>query len=291
MRVSENMRYDAVSRNLGDLASRQADAAQKASSGQRVSAPSDDPAAAAELTRLSAAKAKNQAYQSAVSSVRSDAELAEGALGEAGDTLARVRELAMQGANDSLAASDRASLADEVASLKQHLVSLANTQGANGYLFGGTQTNAAPFSSSGGFNGNDADHEVEISAGVVVRANASGAQAFTAAGGTDVFATMDALEAALRSNSQSSVSGTLAAIDASRSQVTQARAASGLMLDRLTATDSALSKADETLASSTKAVGDADPYSTYSDLTKLSSALEQAIAVARVTLTPGGQRF
>ena len=289
MRISENMRYDMVGRSLSDLSSRQAKAAQQASTGQRVGAPSDDPIAAAELTRLSAAQAHATQLQKTVSSVRGDAQIAEGVLGEAGDVLARLHEIAMQGANDTLSASDRASLADEVKTLKAHLVGLANTKGSNGYLFGGTKTDVEPFDATGLFTGNDDAHQVEVSPGLSVRANPSGADAFTAQGGTDAFATLDALEAGLRANNGSAVSGTLGQIEASRDQITKVRAESGLLLDRLDATDSALSQAQLTLGSRTVAVGQADPFTSYSDLTRLNNTLTQAIAVARTTLSPNGQ--
>lgn len=289
MRISENMRYDMVGRSLSDLSSRQAKAAQQASTGQRVGAPSDDPIAAAELTRLTAAQAHTTQFQKAVSSVRGDAQIAEGVLGEAGDALARLHEIAMQGANDTLSGSDRASLADEVKTLKAHLVGLANTKGSNGFLFGGTQTEAAPFDAAGAFTGNDDAHQVEVSPGLSVRANASGADAFTLQGGTDVFATVDALEAGLRANNGAAISGTLTAVEASRDQITRVRAESGLLLDRLDATDSALSQAQLTLGTRTVAVGQADPFTSYSDLTRLNNALTQAIAVARTTLSPNGQ--
>lgn len=289
MRISENMRYDMVGRSLSDLSTRQAETAQQASSGQRVSAPSDDPIAAAELTRVAAAQAHTTQYQQASTSVRNDAQVAEGVLGEAGDALAQLKELAVQGASDSLGADERATLADQVDTIKQHLVALANTKGSNGYLFGGTQTDSQPFDSTGAFSGNDDAHMVDVSPGVSVRANPSGAMAFTAAGGTDVFATIDALEAGLRGNNQSAISATLDTVEAARSQVTNARAQSGLLLDRLDTTDSVLSQAQTTLSQHSVAVGQADPYTTYSDLTRLNTALQQAIAVARTTLNPNGQ--
>jgi len=112
MRISDNMRYDTVGRSLSELSTRQAKASQVASSGQRVEAPSDDPVAAAELVRLSAAQTHTKQLQSTVSTVKSDAQLSEGVLGEAGDALARLHEIAVQGANDTLGAPERASLAD-----------------------------------------------------------------------------------------------------------------------------------------------------------------------------------
>jgi flagellar hook-associated protein 3 FlgL len=278
-----------VGRSLSDLSSRQAKAAQQASTGQRVGAPSDDPVAAAELTRLSAAQSHTTQFQKTVSSVRGDAQIAEGVLGEAGDTLARLHEIAMQGANDTLSGSDRATLADEVKTLKAHLVGLANTKGSNGFLFGGTQTDVAPFDAAGLFTGNDDAHQVEVSPGLSIRANPSGADAFTLQGGTDAFATADALEAGLRANDGSAISGTLSQIEASRNQITSVRAQSGLLLDRLDATDSALSQGQLALGTRTIAVGQADPFTSYSDLTRLNNALTQAIAVARTTLSPNGQ--
>jgi flagellar hook-associated protein 3 FlgL len=288
MRITENMRYDMVGRSLSDLSSRQAKATQVASSGQRVQNPSDDPVAAAELVRLSAAQAHTAEFQKTTASVKSDAQTAEGVLGEAGDTLARLHEIAIQGANATLGASERASLADEVKTLKANLVGLANTKGTQGYLFGGTRTDASPFDATGAFSGNDDAHLVEVAPGVSVRANASGASAFTAAGGTDVFATVDSLETALRANDSTAISGTLDQVEAARAQVTNSRAESGLLMDRMDSTDSALSQASLNLSTRTVAVGQADPYQSYSDLTRLNNALTQAVSVARTTLNPNG---
>jgi flagellar hook-associated protein 3 FlgL len=291
MRITENMRYNQVSRSLQSLAQRQADAAKRASSGMRVSAPSDDPIAAAELTRLSAAKTRTEDFQKAVSNTRGEAELAEGTLGEANDVFARANEIAVQGANGSLDAADRSSLADEVLSLKQHLVGLANTKTANGYVFGGNKTDAPPFDASGNFNGDDEAHTVEISGGVTVRANASGARAFTGAGGTDVFASLTSLETALRANDGAAVSASITNVEKSREQIQTARSDSGLLMNRLDTTDSALGQASLALDSRAKTAGEVDPYTAFTDLTKLSQSLEQAINVARTTLNVGGQRF
>jgi flagellar hook-associated protein 3 FlgL len=280
-----------VTRSLSSVASRQAEAAKKASTGMRVSAPSDDPAAAAELTRLNAAKARTEQFQKSVSSARGDAELAEGVLGEAGDVFARVNEIAIQGANGSLSADDRKSLADEVSSLKEHLVGLANTKSANGYLFGGSATTTAPFDIDGNFVGNDDAHNVEVSPGVTVRSNPSGANAFTVAGGTDVFGSLTTLETALRGNDSAGVSASLTNVEASRVQITNSRSSSGLLMNRLDTTDSALSQASLALSSRSAAVGEVDAFTAYSDLTKLTQSLDTAISVARTTLSVGQNRF
>src|SRR5262249_24379168 len=57
---------------------------------------------------------------------------AEGALAQSSDILQRIRELAVQSANDTNTASDRASLQSEVSQLQQELNSTANNTAFNG---------------------------------------------------------------------------------------------------------------------------------------------------------------
>src|ERR1700749_1743360 len=144
MRVTENMRYDSVTTNLSSLSSRQAKAAQEAQTGVRVNLPSDDPVAAAQLARLSASQDQITASQSTVTSVRGDAELAESQLQQASDLMARAKELATQGANCSPGADERTAMAKQITHIKTQLIAVANTKGANGYVFGGSQDQTPP---------------------------------------------------------------------------------------------------------------------------------------------------
>src|SRR6187551_273005 len=118
MRVTEQMRYDGVAHNLSQLSSRQAKAAQEAQTGLRVNLPSDDPIAAAQLARLSASQSQVTARRSTISSVRGDAELSETSLQSASDLLANAKELAMQGGNGSLGATERQNLALQVKDIR-----------------------------------------------------------------------------------------------------------------------------------------------------------------------------
>jgi flagellin-like hook-associated protein FlgL len=54
MRIADNMRFDTVQRSLSALRSRQAVLTGQISSGSKIAAPSDDPAAASRLTRIAA---------------------------------------------------------------------------------------------------------------------------------------------------------------------------------------------------------------------------------------------
>jgi flagellar hook-associated protein 3 FlgL len=284
MRVTENMRYASVTNNLSQLASRQAKASQEAQTGIRVNAPSDDPVAAAELARLSASQNQITARRGTITSVRGDAELAESQLQSASDLMATAKELAVQGANGTLTADQRSSLALQVKNIKDQLIGVANTKGSTGYVFGGLQTQSKPFDDLGAFSGDDQDHLVDIGNSTPTAVNASGAKAFTAAGGRNVFADLDTLYTALNTNDVAGVSGTLDDLDTSRSQITQAQAATGVVINRLDASDSVLSAANLSTQKSTQEVGAADPTQAYSNLTQLNNSLQQSVAVAKSML-------
>ncbi len=284
MRVTENMRYASVTNNLSQLSSRQAAAAQQAQTGLRVNLPSDDPIAAAQLARLSASQAQATARRDAIGSVRGDAELAESSLQQASDLLANAKELAMQGANGSLGAPERASLAQQIKSIREQLIGVANTKGSTGYLFGGSQTQSQPFSSAGAFSGDDENHVIDIGNSAPTAVNASGAKAFTVAGGRDVLGDLDALYSALNGNDPTAISATLGNLDTSRAQITHAQAAAGVVVNRLDANDSILSNLQLQTAKSTEEVGAADPAAAFSTLTQLNNSLQQSVSVAKTIL-------
>lgn len=284
MRVTEGMRYTEVTRNLARLQSDHADAARQAMTGLRVDRPSKDPTAAAELARLRASLSSNAAHREAIGLVRGDAELAESTLAQSSDLLTRAREIAMTGANGSVSAEDRAVLAKEVKGLKDELLRLANTRGTKGSLFAGTKTAAPAFSASGAFQGDDTLQSVDIGSSSPVQVGASGARAFTAAGGRDVFADLEALSTALETNNASSIASSLDAIEASQEQVTNERSRVGLLVGRLDTSAAVLEQLDLDLGRRQETVGAADPIEAYSRLSSLSGAIERSVAVSRQIL-------
>ena len=105
---------------------------QRLSSGLRINSAKDDAAGLAISTRFtSQIQGLNQASRNANDAI-SLAQVAEGALQETTSILQRTRELAIQSANGTNSASDRAALQDEVNQLKQELSRIANTTTFNG---------------------------------------------------------------------------------------------------------------------------------------------------------------
>ena len=291
MRVTENLKYANVLRNLSGLASQQADASKKALSGSAIANPSDDPVAAAELVRNRAALSRIESHRSTIRTVLGDTELAEGTLAQASDLFASAKELALQGANGSLGPDERGALAESVRHLREQLAQLANTSGARGYLFAGSQTSVRPFDASRTFFGDGEDAQVDLGGSSPVTVDLAGAEAFTVAGGRDVFGDLTALENALNANDPTAVAATLDDLDTSRRQVVDARARVGLMAERLRTSDSIFEDGSVRLNEHEQRVAQADPIEAYSRMMSLNSALEQAITVSRQILDTGNNRF
>ncbi len=105
---------------------------QRLSSGLRINSAKDDAAGLAISDRMnSQIRGLNQAVRNANDGI-SLAQTAEGALQESTNILQRMRELAVQSANDSNTGSDRASIQKEVNQLQQELERIANTTTFNG---------------------------------------------------------------------------------------------------------------------------------------------------------------
>ena len=141
------------------------------STGERLSKPSDDPAASAKVLELEQSVSLNLQYQSNINLAEQRLQQQDAILASYDNVLIRIRELAVQANNAPLDAVARNAIAVEIDERLNELLSLANTTDANGdYLFAGYQNDSAPFTKSTtgsrdhvSFNGDDGVRAVQIS--------------------------------------------------------------------------------------------------------------------------------
>ncbi|CAH0064452.1 MULTISPECIES: flagellin [Stenotrophomonas] len=131
-------------RNLSTSSSSLATSIQRLSSGMRINSAKDDAAGLAISERFTTQiRGINQAARNANDGI-SLAQTAEGALGEVGNNLQRIRELAVQARSATNSASDRQALNAEVQLLKQEIQRVAEQTNFNGTsLLDGSFTNQA----------------------------------------------------------------------------------------------------------------------------------------------------
>ena len=119
-------------RNLSTSQSSLSTTMQRLSSGLRVNSAKDDAAGLAIAERMNAqVRGMNVAMRNANDGI-SMAQTAEGALGKIGDSLQRMRELAVQAANDTNGSTDRGSLDKEFQQLAQEIARIVGSTSFNG---------------------------------------------------------------------------------------------------------------------------------------------------------------
>ena len=169
---------------------------QQLATGKRLISAADDPAASMRSLQLGDRLTQNEQYLKNLDAAQSRLELEEGALASSVDVLQRVRELAVQARNASLGPGDLQAIEVEVRSHLDGLLSLANTQNANGeFLFSGYQVDTQPFSSDGSgnftYNGDQGQQHLQVSQ---IR------QIAAADNGTDIFLGVNAAAGGITSS-------------------------------------------------------------------------------------------
>ena len=147
MKVSTSMFFDKASSMLSNVQGSLAKTQEQLSTGKQIIKPSDVPEKAAVVTRIESELARQTSYQNSLKTVDIQLKSEETALSNSSDVMYRMKELAMQAANDTLSVADRKSVSLEMSQLRDQLLSLANSQDSNGnYLFAGSRVTQMPFS-------------------------------------------------------------------------------------------------------------------------------------------------
>lgn len=141
--INTNIASLNAQRNLNSSQMSLNSALQRLSSGLRINSAKDDAAGLAISERMSSqVRGLNQAVRNSNDAI-SLSQTAEGNLAEIGNLLQRMREIAVQSANDTNTSSDRTSLQTEVTQLTEELDRIANSAQFNGKaLLDGTFTSS-----------------------------------------------------------------------------------------------------------------------------------------------------
>lgn len=182
MRISTNTIFD---QSLSAILNQQSNVArtqQQVSSGERFSTPSQDPAGAVQALNIEREKGLAEQYQKNAERATTRLEIEDSNLESAVDILQRVRELAVQGLNDTNTADDRRAIASEINQLNEQLFSIANTRDSNGdYLFSGYANGSQPYETIlGEYQGDEGQRNFKVGAGVFVETNDAGNEIFEA---------------------------------------------------------------------------------------------------------------
>ncbi|MBX3258130.1 MAG: hypothetical protein KIS78_12230 [Labilithrix sp.] len=286
MRVTDRSRVGMMVLAQSRASSRLDQASRVAVNGQRVTKPSDDPAAYGSMIRKNYAVALLDQHSQIATRAQGELEIAQTSLTECVDLLSRARQAAIAGANTTADAHARGLLGDEVKLIRDSLMTLANTRYANKYLFGGTRTDTAPFDpATGAFVGNDQTVRVPVLEGVATPANISGATTFTAAGGRDIFADLDALVQALYSDDQAAIRAAIDPLEAGHRQIVRAQVEAGFGAERFRTAVDVIASTRTAIAEQLQQEIEGDPAAQLTEFTLARTAYERSVAVTKQLLS------
>jgi flagellar hook-associated protein 3 FlgL len=287
MRISDSFVFSSLNKHLirtkGDLAVAQ----ERASSGLKVGKPSDDPVAFAAARRERHKMALAEAGMKGADLALTQMTGAEEALSLATDGLARAKELALSGASDTMGAEQRRNLAEEVRKIREHMVTLGNTNVAGSYVFAGYRDDQPPYDNAGVFSGDNTVKEVSPYPGLKVSGSISGEDAFGVAGSSDVFSALDNLIQALESNSATAVRDSVADVDLGERRLLSTRSRLGSMMDGVQTARAVSDRYAFTAEVEAGRLTEVDEVQAIGDMLKAKNALEVALATAQQIPTAG----
>ncbi len=144
MRIATSTIYAQQTASIDDQTALYAELGQQLSSGKQLGAPSDDPSRISEDLQLHVTIDTTTQQSTNVRNAVNELTQTDSALSSLTSVLQSAQTLATQGASDTLSASQRTSLADQIDQLLQQAIAVGNTQYDGKFLFAGTSTSANP---------------------------------------------------------------------------------------------------------------------------------------------------
>lgn len=280
---------------------------QQALTGDKITSIIDNPTGAAKIIVLNDGLTKLESYQKNVSAAQSEYEAMDGALGTVLDKLQRANELAVTAANEYNSPETLQGIKSEITSIKDTIMKLANTEYMDMYIFAGTNTNTATYTTADDgsivYNGTpqtgDYKRQLEVAEDTYLTLNVPGDSVFgsydmTNKTGSGIFKTLSEFEAAL--DAAGSDDATISAegfnnlrnaIEAVRSDITtvsSTRTRYGTYAQKADLSANSLAENSILMKEDLSKIQDVDLAEIYSALITQQYALQSSMQVGAMTL-------
>lgn len=276
--------------SLNSLSASQQKISQEMSTGLRLTSLGDDPLAAGQNETLTSAISQMDSFVKTVSNVSNRLQAADTALSSTVTALDNALSLATAGANSTLTSTQLKSLAESLTSIRDSVLSLANSSYQGNFLFAGTAISSQPFTLDDSttpatvtYSGDDATQTVTSTTGQQLATSVPGSQLFGTGTANDVFAALNTLIADYQTGvAPTSATADLATLHDSLTNLSQQRSILDSSMSRLSAAgtyatnqETNLQVAQSTLISSNTA----SLATQLSAVTTQQSALRSTIAI------------
>jgi flagellar hook-associated protein 3 FlgL len=233
MKVTDNSTYRLMQSNLDRINDELFELRTQGATGLKLNKPSDDPSAIRPVLTTKTQLQQIDRHLDTLGHAGDEMAATDSHLANIEDTLVRVKEIALSSVNGAMSPTDLATLADEIAELKNQVLYSANTTIDGKYIFAGFEEDTLPFAENPAYdpalynisdtgtwpyfyNGDHNRTQLEITPGEFMEVNVTGNELFMGIsnevaatgttdptlggtqGGIDIFTVLTRLEEAVR---------------------------------------------------------------------------------------------
>lgn len=277
--------------SLENLTTQEDNLTSELSSGLAISSPSDNPLAASAGVTLGSEIAQQDAFVQSATSLEGMLQTADSALGSAVTQITSAISLVTSGLSGTLSSANMNQISSELGSIRDQVVSLANTNYAGSYLFSGTAGSTQPYTINSSttpatavYAGDTNQEFTETPSGQKIAVSVPGSAIFSASG-ADVLGSLNKLIADFASGTPTATTeADMNALSAGLTNLSGQRAVLDTSLSTLKQTSSYASTEETNLEAQQSTLVSAN---TAQIATQLSSAETQQQALMSVMSSVG----
>jgi flagellar hook-associated protein 3 FlgL len=275
---------------------------ERVASGKNIIRPSDDPLGTTQLLGINVAIRDDDQFIRNIQDALSEIDSSTGALNNVTDLINRASELATQASTITSGSTNLSAIENELNLILDQVVQVGNTSLGGRYVFGGLQTQSAPFTRTGdsvvysgsASSGSNA-RQIEVSSGSLVTINVPGDSIFgdvtstgapeLVSGGSGLIRTLAELKQNVRDGDKDGVRARLDELKTSLSTVLNAQAKLGSVNNRLELTQNRLEGRKSVLSQQYARIQDIDLPKMLSDLNYQQQVTQASLGVTGKVLT------
>lgn len=255
------------------------------SSGRLVNRPSDSPVAAVASMQIRSDQARVTQYSRNADDGRGWLSTADTALTSSMSSVGRVRELLGAAVSGAIDGDARSAMAQEVDSLRQGVLGLANSRYLGRPVFAGTANTPTAYDANGTYQGDNGVVQRTLAQNTFVPVSTPGPNAF-GAGPNGLFAVLNDITTHLRNNDVASLSGDLDRLDAATGTMQNALSEVGARYNRVESMQNAAASNAVTLTDQLSATEDIDLPKTIMQLQLQQTAYQAALGSTAKVIQP-----
>lgn len=284
MRVSNKLMADNIIANLSRQTQQILKTERRIVTGKVINKPSDDPAGIGRVLNYRKTLSQIDQYNLTISKAKTRIEFSETVLGSMSDLLQQAKNIA--------ASSDQANsatMAQNISEIRDQVLSLANSKLNGNYIFGGSQTQTAPFAADGTYSGDGAQKQYLVGDNIQVNLNADGSDIFQSV--TDIFAELDDLQADLIAQDKVAIAGHVQPLSGANDQINAVRAENASKFKRLESSQNHWESFKISVQDMLSQTEDADLTAEVINLQIQQTAYETALATSARIIQPNLLQF